>query len=92
MIKGCEKRIIHVKNTNSPYFEEAYFILKSDSACEASEGDMIKAAERIAAEAAFQKNEKRRARLSKRGAILLLGFSVAFLAAAAVMLFCAILA
>ena len=30
MIKGCQKRIIHLKNTGSPYFEEAYFILKDE--------------------------------------------------------------
>ena len=28
MIKGCQKRIIHITNTGSPFFEEAYFVLK----------------------------------------------------------------
>ena len=29
MIKGCQKKIIQVKDTKSPFFEEAYFVLKS---------------------------------------------------------------
>lgn len=27
-VRGCEKRIYHVKNTESDIFDEAYFILK----------------------------------------------------------------
>ena len=27
-VRGCEKRIYHVKNTESELFDEAYFILK----------------------------------------------------------------
>ena len=48
MIKGCQKKIIHLKNTNSPYFEEAYFVLKSSSDGNANENDMLKEAVRIA--------------------------------------------
>ena len=47
MIKGCQKKIIHLKNTGSPYFEEAYFILKDDSTIPC-ENDMVKEALRIA--------------------------------------------
>ena len=47
MIKGCQKKIIHLKSTGSPYFEEAYFILKDDSALPC-ENDMVKEALRIA--------------------------------------------
>ena len=28
MIKGCQKKIIHITNTGSPYFEEAYLVLR----------------------------------------------------------------
>ena len=28
VVRGCEKRIYHVKNTESDIFDEAYFILK----------------------------------------------------------------
>lgn len=45
-MKGIsQKRIVHLKNTKSKYFEEAYFVLKSG----VLEGDesLIKEAERI---------------------------------------------
>ncbi len=48
MIKGCQKKIIHLKNTGSPYFEEAYFILKDDSTHLLCENDMVKEALKIA--------------------------------------------
>lgn len=48
MIKGCQKKIIHLKNTGSPYFEEAYFILKDDGASLPAENDMVREALRIA--------------------------------------------
>ena len=28
MVRGCEKRIYHVKNTESEIFDEAYFVLR----------------------------------------------------------------
>lgn len=28
MIKGCQKRIVFLKDTGSDYFEEAYFVIK----------------------------------------------------------------
>ena len=30
-LKGYQKRVVHIKNTRSPYFEEAYFVIKSES-------------------------------------------------------------
>ncbi|MGM9665971.1 MAG: hypothetical protein ACI3XX_05485 [Eubacteriales bacterium] len=48
MIKGCQKRIIFVKDTGSDYFEEAYFIMKSDKDLPfAEETDIVKEAENI---------------------------------------------
>lgn len=49
MIKGCQKRIIHITNTGSPYFEEAYFILRRpERNIRATEDDMVREALRIA--------------------------------------------
>ena len=31
MLKGCQKKIIQIKDTGSKYFEEAYFIIKNES-------------------------------------------------------------
>lgn len=46
MIKGCERRIIYIRDTGSPVFKEAYFILR-DGAPPISHGDMVAEAERI---------------------------------------------
>ena len=48
MLKGCQKKIIMLKNTGSKIFDEAYFIL-SDSAIAShcSQSDMIAEANRI---------------------------------------------
>ena len=48
MIKGCQKKIIFIKDTGSDFFEGAYFILKGDSpTSNAEETDMVKAATKI---------------------------------------------
>ena len=48
MIKGCQKNVIWLRNTESEIFEQAYFIL-SDTASrkKKSEGDIIAEARRI---------------------------------------------
>ncbi len=49
MMKGCQKKIIHITNTGSPYFEEAYFILRRPAKnATATEDDMVREALRIA--------------------------------------------
>lgn len=45
--KGCEKRMIMLKNTGSELFEEAYFILNNKKSSSVSHNDMIKEANRI---------------------------------------------
>lgn len=49
MFRGCQKKIIKLKNTGSGVFDEAYFVLK-DVAAESpylTETDMVKEANRI---------------------------------------------
>lgn len=48
MIKGCKKNIIHITNTGSPYFEEAYFIVRRGGDIDISEDDIVKEASKIA--------------------------------------------
>ena len=43
MIKGAQKRMRVVKTTDSPIFEEAYFVLRRES----NGGDMVEEANRI---------------------------------------------
>lgn len=28
-MRGCQKRVVFLKNTGSPYFEQAYFVIRS---------------------------------------------------------------
>lgn len=52
-MRGCEKRVIHIRNTDSRIFEEAYVVLKPGAAERCSienETDMIKEARRLVEE------------------------------------------
>ena len=66
MIKGCKKNIIHITNTGSPYFEEAYFIVRRGGEIDISEDDIVKEASRIAdlTDSSLRKSGKRRSRLT----------------------------
>ena len=49
-MKGCQKRVVFLKNTGSPVFEEAYFIVRADKngaeICK-KDGDIVSEASRI---------------------------------------------
>ena len=64
MVRGCQKKIIYLKNSGSDIFEEAYFVIKSNIRYEEiSECDMIEEANRIIEESfCTEEND----RLSKR--------------------------
>lgn len=48
MIKGCQKKIIYLKNTDSGIFDEAYFVLRRDGESDRfGEADMVSEAKRI---------------------------------------------
>ena len=47
MIRGNRKSIIHIKDTESRIFDEAYFILKEGIALSVPKNDMINEANRI---------------------------------------------
>jgi len=64
MIKGSQKKIIHIRPGESSCFEEAYFILKEKIAESAPSDDIIKEAMRIA------ESTEKRARLTKKKRIL----------------------
>ena len=54
MVRGCQKKIVYLKNTDSEVFDEAYFLL-TDKAIDSdlSEKDMLKEANRILDECIF---------------------------------------
>ena len=48
MVRGCQKKIIYLKNTDSEVFDEAYFIVKDNAQCDVmGECDMVEEANRI---------------------------------------------
>ena len=47
MIKGIQRRIIMVKDTESPYFDSAYFVIKSDISTAHRESDILTEANRM---------------------------------------------
>ncbi len=51
MVRGCQKKTIHIRDTGSKYYEEAYFILRPGvNEVRAGDKDMIREAVRIAEE------------------------------------------
>ncbi len=66
MIKGCRKNIIHITNTGSPYFEEAYFIVRRGGDMDIPEDDIVREASRIAGITgdAYKRKNGRRKHLS----------------------------
>ena len=54
MIKGCQKRVVWVRNTESEWFDEAYFILSEKSMeRRPRETDIMAEANRIISESPF---------------------------------------
>lgn len=49
MLKGCQRKLILLRDTGSNIFEEAYFVLKADADARQnlSESDMVSEARRI---------------------------------------------
>ncbi len=47
MVKGCQRRVIQLRDTGSRYFDSVYFILKSDLPPGLHESDMLRAAKSI---------------------------------------------
>lgn len=80
MIKGIKKNMVVLKNTGSPVFEEAYFILKSGGNVALKDADMVTEAKRIiAANTVEPERAVRRAsekRKEKRGKLLFFAIGV----------------
>ncbi len=70
MVRGCQRRVIFIKNTGSAVFSEAYFIVDDkEKAGSYSEPDMIKEANRIIDESIFTRCAPRKREMT-RGSII----------------------
>lgn len=82
MVKGCQKKMIHIKDTKSRYYEEAYFVLRPGVGDpKVLETSMIDEAMKIARESIPSAVTKKRRR---RAVISLLPFLVGVFVGAAV--------
>jgi len=83
MLKGCQKKIIFLKDTGSDFFEEAYFVIKNEY-----EGmndiDIISEATKIANGICQERNIK----LNRRDGLKALFLSVGMLLGAAISIGC----
>ena len=76
MIKGCQKRMIFIKDTGSDLFDEAYFVLKSDIPSQDDfENDIIKTATAIVNQNQFRRKRKP-LKISKSVLLFLLGMLI----------------
>ena len=58
MVRGCQKKIIYLKNTGSEVFEEAYFVVREKTLPSyVEECDMVEEANRILDECVFTEEE-----------------------------------
>lgn len=79
MVKGCQKRTVHIRDTGSKYYEEAFFILKPGAFDPESQGDMLEEAIRIAEEtlsSSLPEKEKKKKRHKRDFALLASGFGI----------------
>ena len=77
VVRGTQRKMVVVKTTDSELFDEAYFILRKDSAKngDASESSMIDEANRIINKNIFSRERERRraAAISARDLLLYVG-------------------
>ncbi len=95
MIKGCQKKIIHITNTGSPYFEEAYLILRrggdfSDGE-DTSEMDIVQEAVKIAEEGSAALAPRRERKRRRRNRAFFCGISLCSFLFGLVMLICSLI-
>ena len=58
-MRGCQKKVIYIKNTGSDVFEEAYFVVKEKHDMYSFEGDFLTEANRIVDEISLTGIKKR---------------------------------
>ena len=78
MVRGYQKRIIHLKNTDSAVFDEAFFLVNEKNTQGMGEKELIMEANRIVDES-LRNKEKRAKKIKEyilRAGMLLIGASV----------------
>lgn len=89
-MRGYQKRVIYLKNTGSPLFEEAYFVIKSDGEGRSSKSSttLVQEANKIIEENVNFGKVKRKIKISRKNALI---FSIGFITASLMLIFLALL-
>ena len=84
MVKGCQKKVICIKDTGSEMFEEAFFIMKPSKDGVRKENDMIREARRILENSRVQPGRiQYREKNNKNSKMMIFSFLFGVLSAAA---------
>ncbi len=84
MVKGCQKKVICIKDTGSEMFEEAFFIMKPSRDGARKETDMIREARRILENSRVQPGRiPHQARNNKNSKMMIFSFLFGVMSAAA---------
>ena len=75
ILKGCEKRVVHVKSPENPLFEEAYFFLKNQNTSAFAQADLWREAEKIVNQSLLENIQGEEKRVPNR-LFYLLSFTV----------------
>ena len=75
MLKGCEKRVVHVKSPENPLFEEADFFLKHQNHPSLPPTELWREAEKIVNQSLLENMQGEEKRVSNR-LFCLLSFAV----------------
>lgn len=73
MLRGCQKKVIHLKNTESDIFDEAIFLVSDTVRENLRDEDFIKEANRIISENVIQRERKERINIKLGFVFFLLG-------------------
>ena len=66
ILKGCEKRIVHVKSPENPLFEEAFFFLKNQNNFVYPTSELWREAEKIVNQSLLENVQGEKSRSSNR--------------------------
>ena len=66
VLKGCEKRVVHVKSPENPLFEEAYFFLKNQNSCALAPTELWREAEKIVNQSLLENIQGDKKQMSNR--------------------------
>ena len=86
-MRGCQKRVIYMKNTGSEVFDEAYFVVRDGYTHTLAKVDFLKEANRIVEENSCTGNQKRIKKRTLLQGVMLFGLGFICAAVPAVFMF-----